>query len=67
MGFWKDLKKEWTWKNIKGNWPDLVSVIIAACVAYQYHTSFWKYFLVWLIAFFFARFVILTIKKISSK
>ena len=67
MGFWEEVKKEWTWKNFVSQWPDIVSVIIAASVAYQYHRSFWKYFLVWLIAFFVSRFVILTIKKLISK
>ena len=67
MGFWKDAKREWSWKSIISNWPDIVSVFIAGSIAYQYYRPFWKYLLVWLIAFCVSRFVILTIKKLLSK
>ena len=34
MGFWNDVKQEWTWAGIKADWkehwPDLVAIAVAA-------------------------------------
>ena len=67
MEFWKEVKKEWTWKSIVSQWPDYVSVFIAGCVAYQYYRPFWKFLLVWLIAFCLSRFIIISITKLIKK
>lgn len=33
MGFWNDVKQEWTWAGIKADfrehWPDLVAIVVA--------------------------------------
>ena len=33
MGFWKELKKEWTWSSIKKQWSDFLAIFIAAAIA----------------------------------
>ena len=66
MGFWKELKEEWTWNSIKRNWPDYVSILTAICIADPYRGT-WKYLFIWVIAFLISRFVILSIKKLISK
>ena len=67
MGFWKELKKEWSWTNIKKSWSDFVAIFIAVTVAEGFSEhGFWLYWLVWLIVFFLSRFIILIIKKSIS-
>ena len=33
MGFWNDVKQEWTWAGIKADfrehWPDIVAIVVA--------------------------------------
>lgn len=68
MGFWKELKEEWSWTNIKKSWTDFVAIIFAVTVAEQFreYGGFWLYMLVWLIVFFLSRFIILFIKRSIS-
>ena len=67
MGFWKELKKEWSWTYIKKNWSDFVAIFIAVTVAEGVSEhGLWLYWLVWLIVFFLSRFIILIIKKSIS-
>ena len=33
MGFWKEVKKEWTWQHVKDNWPDFLSIVPAVFLA----------------------------------
>ena len=67
MGFWKEVKKEWTWSNIKKQWSDFLAIFIAAAIAgvFQEH-GFWLYWLVWIIVFFLSRFILILIKKSIS-
>ena len=67
MGFWKEVKKEWTWSNIKKQWSDFLAIFIAAAIAgvFQEH-GFWLYWLVWIIVFFLSRYILLLIKKSIS-
>lgn len=67
MGFWKDIKKEWTWTHFVNSWPDYVAVFIAAFVASEWREPIWKYFIAWLITFFVSRFVILSIFKLIKR
>lgn len=34
MGFWSDIKQEWTWEGIKADWkehwPDFIAIVLAA-------------------------------------
>ena len=66
MGFWKELKEEWTWKSIKRNLPDYVAILTAVCIADPYRGT-WKWGWIWGITFIIIRFVILSIKKLISK
>lgn len=66
MGFWNELKEEWTWKSIKRNWPDYVAIFIAVFMADPYRGT-WKWAFVWCITFIISRFVILAVKKLISK
>ena len=67
MGSWKEDKKEWSMNTKKKQWPDFLSIFIAAAIAgeFQEH-GFWLYCLVWLIVFFLSRFILLLIKKSIS-
>ena len=67
MGFWKEVKKEWTWKSIASQWPDYVAIIIAVAFATGHDYPFWKYSLVWIIAFCLSRFIIISITKLIKK
>ena len=51
MGFWKEVKKEWTWSSIKKQWSDFLAIFIAV---------------IWLIVFFLSRFILTLIKKSIS-
>jgi hypothetical protein len=67
MGFWKEVKKEWTWSSIKKQWSDFLAIFIAAAIAGEFREDgFWLYCLVWLIVFFLSRFILLLIKKSIS-
>ncbi len=67
MGFWKEVKKEWTWTHFVNSWPDYVAVFIAAAIAGEFREhGFWLYWLIWLIVFFLSRFIILFIKRSIS-
>ena len=67
MGFWKEVKKEWTWSSIKKQWSDFLAIFIAATIAGEFREDgFWLYWLVWLIVFFLSRFILLLIKKSIS-
>jgi len=64
MGFWKEVKKEWTWSSIKKQWSDFLAIFIAAAIAGEFREhGLWLYLLVWLIVFFLLRFILLLIKK----
>ena len=66
MGFWKEVKKEWTWNSSIRNWPDMAAAFVAGFVASEYK-PLWKFFLVWLFVFFISKFVILCIAKLIKK
>ena len=67
MGFWKEVKKEWSWTTIKKQWPDFLAIFIAVTIAGKFREhGFWLYWLVWLIVFFLSRFILLLIKKSIS-
>jgi hypothetical protein len=67
MGFWKEVKKEWSWTTIKKQWPDFLSIFIAVAIAGEFREhGFWLYWLIWLIVFFLSRFIILFIKRSIS-
>ena len=44
MGFWKEVKEEWTWSNIKQSWADLLSIGPAVFIADGFRE---KGFFVW--------------------
>ena len=67
MGFWKEVKKEWTWERMKWSWPDFVAVFPAAFIASEYSRPFWKYMLVWIITFCITKFIIITIINLIKK
>ena len=67
MGFWKDVKKEWTWSSIKKQWSDFLAIFIAVAIAGEFREhGFWLYWLIWLIVFFLSRFILTLIKKSIS-
>ena len=67
MGFWKEVKKEWSWTTIKKQWPDFLAIFIAVAIAGEFREhGFWLYWLIWLIVFFLSRFIILFIKRSIS-
>jgi len=67
MGFWKEVKKEWTWSSIKKQWSDFLAIFIAAAIAGEFRADgVWLSCLVWGIVFFLSRFILLLIKKSIS-
>ena len=59
MGFWNDIKQEWTWPGIKASfrehWPDFVAIAVAAVFtpAVQewlgWEENTWAFFGVWIV------------------
>jgi hypothetical protein len=67
MGFWKELKKDWTWSNIRKQWSDFLSIFIAVAIAGEFQEyGFWLYWLIWIVVFYLSRFILLLIKKSIS-
>ncbi len=40
MGFWKEVKKEWTWQHVKDNWPDFLSIGPAVFLADAFRENY---------------------------
>ncbi len=59
MGFWNDVKQEWTWAGIKASfrehWPDLIAIVVAGLFtpAVQewlgWGENTWAFFGVWIV------------------
>ena len=59
MGFWRDIKQEWTWAGIKADfrehWPDLVAIVVAGVLTptlqqwLGWGENGWAFFVVWII------------------
>ena len=77
MGFWKDVKQEWTWAGIKADfrehWPDIVAIVVAALFtpAVQewlgWEENTWAYFGVWIVIAVATGVVIGLIRRIVKK
>ena len=58
MGFWNDVKQEWTWEGIKADfkerWPDLLAVFIAGWFTpfiiekFDWENCFWTFLVIWI-------------------
>ena len=77
MGFWNDVKQEWTWAGIKADWkehwPDLVAIVVAGLFtpAVQewlgWSENGWAFFGVWIVIAVAAAVVIGLIRLIVEK
>jgi len=77
MGFWNDVKQEWTWAGIKADWkehwPDLVAIVVAGLFtpAVQqwlgWEENTWAFFGVWIVIAVAAAVVIGLIRLIVEK
>ncbi len=77
MGFWNDVKQEWTWAGIKADWkehwPDLVAIVVAGLFtpAVQewlgWKENTWAFFGVWIVIAVAAAVVIGLIRLIVEK
>ena len=77
MGFWKDVKQEWTWAGIKASfrehWPDLIAIVVAGLFtpAVQewlgWSENGWAFFGVWIVIAVAAAVVIGLIRLIVEK
>ena len=77
MGFWNDVKQEWTWADIKADWkehwPDLVAIVVAGLFtpAVQewlgWEENTWAFFGVWIVIAVAAAVVIGLIRLIVEK
>lgn len=77
MGFWNDVKQEWTWAGIKADfrehWPDLVAIVVAGLLtpAVQewlgWGENGWAFLGVWIIIAVAAAVVIGLIRRIIKK
>lgn len=60
MGLWKDIKKEWTWENIKKSFPEIIAMLIAFGVANLFYSRYF-YMLIWALAFFVSKAIIIQV------
>ena len=77
MGFWNDVKQEWTWAGIKADfrehWADLVAIVVAGLLtpAVQewlgWGENGWTFFGVWIVIAVAAAVVIGLIRRIVKK
>ena len=77
MGFWNDVKQEWTWAGIKADWkehwPDLVAIVVAGLFtpAVQewlgWKENTWAFFGVWIVIAVATGVVIGLIRRIVKK
>ena len=59
MGFWNDVKQEWTWEGIKADWkehwPDLVAIVVAGVLTptlqqwLGWEENTWAFFGIWIV------------------
>lgn len=77
MGFWKDVKQEWTWAGIKADWkehwPDLVAIVVAGSFTpavqewLRWEENTWAFFGVWIVIAVATAVVIGLIRRIVEK
>ena len=77
MGFWNDVKQEWTWAAIKADfrehWPDLVAIVVAGLLTpavqewLRWEENGWAFLGVWIIIAVSAAVVIGLIRRIVEK
>jgi len=77
MGFWNDVKQEWTWAGIKADfrehWPDLVAIVVAGLLTpavqewLRWEENGWAFLGVWIIIAVSAAVVIGLIRRIVEK
>ena len=77
MGFWNDVKQEWTWAGIKADfrehWPDLVAIVVAGLLTpavqewLRWEENGWAFLGVWIIIAVSAAIVIGLIRRIVEK
>ena len=77
MGFWKDVKQEWTWAGIKADWkehwPDLVAIVVSGLFtpAVQewlgWEENTWAFLGVWIVIAVATAVVIGLIRRIVEK
>lgn len=59
MGFWNDVKQEWTWEGFKADfkehWPDFLTVFIAGWLTpvirekLGWEDNFWTFLVIWIV------------------
>lgn len=77
MGFWNDVKQEWTWAGIKADfrehWPDLVAIVVAGLLTpvvqewLGWGENGWAFLGVWIVIAVAAAVVIGLIRRIVEK
>jgi len=77
MGFWNDVKQEWTWAGIKADfrehWPDLVAIVVAGLLTpavqewLRWEENGWAFLGVWIVIAVAAAVVIGLIRRIVEK
>jgi len=68
MGFWRDLKKEWTWLQIKKNLPDFLSIVPAVFIADEFREKgFLAWACIWIATFIASKFILHSIKVILKR
>ena len=77
MGFWNDVKQEWTWAGIKADfrehWADIVAIVVAGLLtpAVQewlgWEENTWAFFGVWIVIAVATAVVIGLVRRIVKK
>ncbi len=77
MGFWNDVKQEWTWAGIKADfrehWPDIVAIVVAGLLTpavqewFGWGENGWAFLGVWIVIAVAAAVVIGLTRRIIKK
>ena len=68
MGFWKEVKKEWTWQHVKDNWPDFLSIVPAVFLADAFSDkNYLVWAFVWIATYIASEFILRSISKLIKR
>ena len=68
MGFWKEVKKEWTWQHVKDNWPDFLSIVPAVFLADAFSDkNYLVWACVWIATYIASEFILRSISKLIKR
>jgi hypothetical protein len=68
MGFWKEVKNEWTWQHVKDIWPDFLSIVPAVFLADAFRDkNYLVWACVWIATYIASEFILRSISKLIKR